>query len=200
MPGVLDSSVRVHPTALCESQDVGEGTCVWAFAHVMEGAIIGRNCNIGDHAFIETGARLGDGVTVKNQVMVWEGVTVEDGVFLGPGVIFTNDRYPRSSRIAAIDVSYSHKENWLVPTTVRHGATIGAGTVVICGTIIGRYACVGAGAVVTHDVPDGRVVVGNPGRIVGWACICGVPLDERLTCPRCHRCFEIADEKLVTIE
>ena len=203
MPAVLDSSVSIHPAALCESQDVGEGTSVWAFAHIMDGAIIGRNCNICDHAFIEGGARLGDGVTCKNQVMVWEGVTVEDGVFLGPAMVFTNDRYPRSARGGTTGASvtrYRHKADWLVPTTVRRGATIGARAVIICGTTIGRYACVGAGAVVTRDVPDHRVVVGNPARVIGWACCCGAPLNDAHTCPECKRRHRIEAGALVAME
>ena len=197
MPDVLDTSVFVHPTAVCESTTVGEGTRVWAFAHVMDGAVIGRRCNICDHAFIESGARLGDGVTVKNQAMVWEGVTVEDHAFVGPGVMFTNDHYPRSRRMAAVAARYAHKENWLLPTTVRRGATIGAGAIVLCGLTIGRYASVGAGAVVTHDVPDHRVVVGNPTRIAGWACYCGVPLNGTLRCPQCARRFKMSGDTLV---
>ena len=200
MPGVLDSSVSVHPASVCESQTVGEGTRLWAFAHVMDGAVIGRNCSICDHAFIESGARLGDGVTVKNQVMVWDGVTIENDAFLGPGMIFTNDRYPRSPRMAAVATRYRHQRNWLEPTTVRRGATIGAGAIVLCGITIGQHASIGAGAVVTRDVPDHRLVVGNPARIVGWACVCGVPLDQALGCPACARRFEITGDTLVAAE
>lgn len=200
MPSVLDSKVYVHSAAVCDSETVGEETRVWAFAHVMSGAVIGRNCNICDHAFIEGGARLGDGVTVKNQVMIWDGVTVEDNVFLGPGMIFTNDRYPRSPRMAAVATRYRHTENWLLPTTVRRGATIGAGAIILCGITIGQYASIGAGAVVTRDVPDHRVVMGNPARTVGWVCTCGVPLDETFTCPQCEQCFEMLGDSLVATE
>ena len=200
MPSVLDSTVFVHPASVCESETVGEGTRVWAFAHVMNGAAIGRNCNICDHVFVEGGARLGDGVTVKNHVLIWDGVTVEDEVFLGPAMIFTNDRYPRSRRMAAVTGRYSHKENWLQPTTVSRGATIGAGATVLCGITIGRYACVGAGAVVTRNVPDHRIVVGNPAQAAGWACVCGVPLNEALVCRECGRCFEMIDGTLAVAE
>lgn len=200
MQSVIDSTVFVHPAALCESDTVGEGTRVWAFAHVMKGAVIGRNCSICGHAFIETGARLGNCVTVKNQVMVWEGVTVEADVFLGPGMIFTNDLCPRSQRATAAAARYRHKGNWLRPTTVRQGATIGAGAIILCGVTIGRNASVGAGAVVTRDVPDHRVVVGVPARIAGWVCACGTPLDEALNCPQCQRRFKIADGTLAAAE
>ena len=199
MAGVLDATVSVHPTAVCESESIGEGTCVWAFAHVMKGAVIGRDCNICDHAFVEGGARLGDGVTVKNQVMIWEGVTIEDYVFLGPGMIFTNDHYPRSPRMAAVAEHYRINKNWLLPTIVRRGATIGAGAIILCGVTIGQYAIIGAGAVVTRDVPAHRLVVGNPARIAGRACICGVPLDGELSCPGCKRRFEVVDDKLVAV-
>ena len=200
MPRVLDSRVFVHPTSVCESDAVGEGTRVWAFAHVMNGAVIGRNCNICDHVFIEGGVRLGDEVTVKNHVMIWEGVTVEEHVFLGPAMIFTNDRYPRARRMPGVTDRYSRKSNWLRPTTVRRGATIGAGAIVLCGITIGRCACVGAGAVVTRAVPDHRIVTGNPARIAGWACVCGVPLNEALACRECGRRFEMVDGTLAPAE
>lgn len=200
MGNAVDSTVYVHPTAICESQNVGEGTRIWAFAHVLDGAVIGRGCNICDHVYVECGAWIGDRVTVKNRVMVWEGVTIEDTVFIGPGVIFTNDRYPRSRGLPEVIGRYGHKESWLVTTTVRHGASIGAGAIILAGLTIGRYASIGAGAVVTHDVPDHRVVVGNPARRIRWACICGVPLDGNLCCLRCKRRFRLQADTLVAAE
>src|SRR5947209_20233007 len=116
----------VHELALCESDDVGEGTRVWAFAHVMRGARIGRDCNICDHAFVESGVVLGDNVTVKNGVAIWEGVTAEDDVFIGPNAVFTNDLTPRAA------VKHPTEE-WLVRTTIRTGATIGANATIGCG-------------------------------------------------------------------
>lgn len=198
------AQVFVHPAALCESDDVGAGTRVWAFAHVMQGAVIGRECNIGGHAFIETGARIGDRVTIKNQAMIWNGVTLEDDVFVGPGAILTNDRYPRSARADQTSQVYSCSENWLVPTTVRRGATIGAGAVILCGVSIGSSAMVGAGAVVTRDVPDHGLVVGNPARAIGWVCLCGARLNAvarepevstcaESACPRCGRRYEFGE-------
>ena len=189
----VESAVFVHPAAICESRDVGSGTRVWAFAHVLNGATIGRDCNICDHAFVEGGARLGDRVTVKNGVMVWEGVTIEDDVFCGPGVIFTNDRYPRSGRMPEVACRYRQPENWLIPTTVRRGATIGAGAIILCGVTIGRYVSVAAGAVVTRDVPDHRLVVGQPARVTGCVCICGMPLSEDLACSQCERCYRLRE-------
>jgi UDP-2-acetamido-3-amino-2,3-dideoxy-glucuronate N-acetyltransferase len=172
--------VFVHPHGLCESDNIGRGTRVWAFAHVLAGARIGRDCNICDGAFVENGASIGDRVTVKNQVMIFEGVHIADDVFLGPGVIFTNDLRPRAH--------IKHNGAELLTTTVQRGATLGAGTVVICGVTIGEHAFIGAGAVVTSDVPSHGFVVGNPGRLIGWACICGERLPADLHCG-CGRVF-----------
>ncbi len=116
----------IHPQALCESKDIGAGTRIWAFAHVMSGAVIGRNCNIGDGVFIESGAIIGNEVTVKNQVMIWDGVRIEDEVFIGPGVVFTNDKTPRSPRMARVAERYQDRRNWCVPTVVHRGAALGA--------------------------------------------------------------------------
>lgn len=194
---VAESTVYVHPTAVCDSQNVGEGTHIWAFAHVLDGAVIGQRCNICDHVYVEGGARIGDRVTVKNRVMIWEGVTIEDAVFIGPGVIFTNDRYPRSRGLPEAVGRYGHKDRWLVATTVRRGASIGAGAIILPGLTIGRYAGIGAGAVVTRDIPDHRIVVGNPARESCWVCSCGVPLDDNLCCPRCKRRFRLRADTLV---
>lgn len=176
--------VFVHPQGLCESDQVGAGTRIWAFAHVLPGAVVGRDCNVCDGAYIESGAVVGDRVTVKNQVMIFEGVTVEDDVFLGPGVIFTNDMKPRAHIKRSGDA--------LSPTLVRGGATLGAGSVVVCGTTIGEHAFVGAGCVVTRDVAPHAFMVGNPGRRIGWACTCGERLPDSLDCAVCGRRFEPA--------
>jgi acetyltransferase-like isoleucine patch superfamily enzyme len=151
-----------HPLALVESDEIGPGTRVWAWAHVMPGARIGADCNIGEHCFIEKGVVLGDRVTVKNGVAVWEGVTAEDDVFLGPNAVLTNDIRPRS-KVCSVRRS---------PTLLRRGASVGANATVLCGITVGRYALIGAGAVVTRDVPDHGLVVGNPGRLRGHVCRC----------------------------
>jgi len=191
--------VSVHPKALCESGRVGSGTKIWAFVHVMHGARIGRNCIIGDHAFVESGATIGDRVTIKNGVMIWNGVTIEDDAFVGPGALFTNDRHPRSPRMPDVASRYTHTENWLAPTLVRHGASIGAGAVILAGVTLGRFAVVGAGAVVTHNVADHQMVAGNPARPAGWACRCGIPLTDEWTCRKCARRYLFENDSLITV-
>jgi UDP-2-acetamido-3-amino-2,3-dideoxy-glucuronate N-acetyltransferase len=179
-----DPSVFVHALALCESDDVGPRTRVWAFAHILAGARVGADCNVGDHAFVEGGAVVGDGVTIKNGVLLWSGVTVEDGVFLGPGAVFTNDAGPRAP--------YPKGPAGWRATLVRRGATVGANATVLSGLTIGRWAMVGAGAVVTADVPDHALVVGNPARQAGWACECGRTLPEELACA-CGRSYRLTE-------
>lgn len=149
------SEPYVHPHALVETGDVGPGTRIWAFAHVMPGARIGAECNICDHTYIEDGVVVGDRVTVKSGVYLWQGTIVEDDVFIGPQATFTNDRFPRS------------RQPWTCEgIRIRRGATIGAGAVLLPGLTVGEHAMVGAGAVVLGDVDDGAVVVGNPARVV----------------------------------
>ena len=191
-PGIF-----VHRLALCESNEVGAGTQIWAFAHVMKGAVIGRDCNIGDHTFVETGARIGDRVTLKNQAMVWDGVEIGDDVFAGPGVSFTNDVFPRSRRLPlpAVAARYQTKAGWLMRTRVGNGATLGARCVILPGADIGAFAMIAAGAVVTRVVPAHALVAGVPANRVGWACRCGLGLiEERPASWRCPQCGEAYDE------
>jgi acetyltransferase-like isoleucine patch superfamily enzyme/dTDP-4-dehydrorhamnose 3,5-epimerase-like enzyme len=149
-----------HELALVESQSVGDGTRIWAFVHVLPNARIGRDCNLCDHTFIENDVVLGDRVTVKCGVQLWDGVTIEDDVFVGPNATFTNDPFPRSKR---------HQIPEAIPrTVVKAGASIGANSTILPGITIGERAMVGAGAVVTRDVPPDTIVVGNPARIVGY--------------------------------
>src|SRR5262245_25742236 len=150
----VDGAVFVHERALCESDSVGPRTRIWAFAHVMRGAVIGSECNIGDHAFIEAGAVLGNRVTVKNAVLIWDGVTVDDEVFIGPNVVFTNVMTPR--------VGFKRKPHEFERTHVRRGVSIGANATILCGLVIGELALIGAGAVVTDNVPPHALMVGNP--------------------------------------
>lgn len=153
-----DGEPFIHPDARVENPaSIGPGSRVWAFAHVLAGARIGSDANICDHVFIENDVIVGDRVTVKSGVQLWDGVRIEDDVFIGPNVTFTNDNFPRSKRYL---IEYPH-------TTVCHGASIGGGAVVLPGITVGDKAMVGAGAVVTRDVPPLAVVVGNPARITG---------------------------------
>lgn len=148
----------VHDKGLCETTNVGRGTRIWAFAHVLAGARIGQDCNICDHVFIEHDVVLGDRVTVKCGVQLWDGLRLGDDVFIGPNATFTNDPFPRSKQYPTE----------FAQTVVAEGASIGGGAVILPGVRVGRRAMVGAGAVVTRDVPPNAIVVGNPARIVGY--------------------------------
>jgi UDP-2-acetamido-3-amino-2,3-dideoxy-glucuronate N-acetyltransferase len=152
------AGVFVHPQALCESENLGDNTRVWAFAHVLRGARIGRDCNICDHVFVENDVVIGDRVTVKCGVQLWDGLRIADDVFIGPNATFSNDKYPKSKQ-------YDRK---ILQTLIGRGASIGAGAVVLPGLRIGARAMIGAGSVVTHDVPARAIVSGNPARIVGY--------------------------------
>ncbi len=180
----LDPSVQVHAAALCETQDVGPRTRIWAFAHLLAGASVGADCNICDHVFIEGRARLGDRVTVKNASLIWDGVDIADDVFIGPRVTFTNDLRPR--------IGFSLPPDQFVPTVVRRGATLGANVTVVCGVTIGEHAFVGAGAVVVDDVAAHALVVGVPAHPVGWACVCGssIAAGQACSCGRRYRATE----------
>lgn len=149
----------VHPQGICESTTVGAGTRVWAFSHVLPGAVIGADVNINDHVFVENDVVIGDRVTLKSGVQVWDGIRLGDDVFVGPNATFTNDPFPRSKQ---------YPESFAT-TVIEDGASIGGGSVILPGIRIGRRAMVGAGAVVTKDVPPYAIVVGNPARIVGYA-------------------------------
>src|SRR5689334_13677436 len=145
-----DKAFFVHEHGICESTSVGNGTRIWAFAHVLPGAVIGANCNICDHVFVENDVTVGDDVTIKSGVQLWDGVRLRNRVFVGPNVAFTNDRFPRSK----------HYPETFLQTIVEDGASIGANATILPGITIGRQAMVGAGAVVTKNVPANAVVVG----------------------------------------
>jgi len=168
----MSTDYYVHPQALCESAAVGANTRVWAFAHVLPGARIGRDCNICDHVFIENDAVVGDRVTIKCGVQLWDGLRVADDVFIGPNVTFSNDKYPKSK----------HYQDEVLKTFIGEGASIGGGAAVLPGLRIGARAMVGAGSVVTRDVPERAIVSGNPARIVGY-----VDATRRSTTPAPHQ-------------
>lgn len=178
--------VYVHPTA-CVDQPaaIGEGTKIWHFCHVMAGAAIGPRCILGQNVFVGKGAVIGRGVKIQNNVSVYGGVTLEDEVFCGPSVVFTNVINPRSP---------IERKDEFRPTLIRQGATLGANATILCGISIGRYAFVGAGAVVTHNVPDHALVVGVPARHTGWVCRCGCTLSRSESgawlCARCETAYE----------
>jgi acetyltransferase-like isoleucine patch superfamily enzyme len=157
---------KIHPTAVVTTDQIGNGTTIWQFAIVLEGALVGRDCNINCHTFIEGGVKVGDRVTVKAGVYLWDGVVVEDDVFIGPNATFTNDARPRSRRPVRP-----------LPTLLCRGCSIGAAAVIAPGLTVGSYALVGAGAVVTRDVPAHALVHGNPARIRGWLDEQGEPLE-----------------------
>lgn len=187
---MIDASARIHPKGLVdEGAIVGAGSRVWAFAHVLPGAVIGRDCNICDHTFIEGHAKLGDRVTVKCGVYIWDGVTAEDDVFIGPCVAFTNDKRPRSRH---------YPDSW-PQTLLKRGCSLGANSTLLPGIVIGRYAMVGAGSVVTRDVPDFGMVYGNPARFQGWVCRCGLRLpqcqNDRIRCEACGLVYRVEAEK-----
>lgn len=146
----------IHPLSDCQNTNIPESTNIWQFCVVLPGARIGENCNICSHCFIENDVVIGDDVTIKCGVQVWDGVTLEDSVFVGANVTFTNDRYPRAK----------NAEWKMEPTTVKRGASIGAGSTILCGVTIGEHAVIGIGSVVTKDVPAGEVWVGNPARFL----------------------------------
>jgi acetyltransferase-like isoleucine patch superfamily enzyme len=182
---MAEKSVFIHPQAIVETDKIGPGTRIWAFAHILAGAEIGRDCNICDHTFIEGRVKIGNRVKIKNGVAIWDRVTIEDDVFLGPYCVLTNDLNPR----AAIQKTADE----LVPTLIRRGATIGANATVVCGITIGEYAFIAAGAVVTRDVPPYALMMGVPARQVGYMCRCGERFEIGKPCPGCGREYGIKD-------
>ena len=186
----------IHPNALVDDKtSIGEGTNVWAYAHVMADACVGSRCNIGDHAFVEAGAVVGDNVTLKNNVLVWEGITIADDCFVGPGVVFTNDLYPRSPRGPGAHKRYTEKSNWLVATNVQRGCSIGASATICPGVTLGSYAMIAAGSVVTKDVAPHSLVMGSPARHVSYVCTCGQKLAGHHEESDCQACGETAAQR-----
>jgi len=168
----MEKNYFLHESSYVDEPcEIGEGTKIWHFSHIMAGSKIGRRCNIGQNVVVSPGVAIGDNVKIQNNVSVYTGVELEDDVFCGPSMVFTNVTNPRSH--------VSRKDEFR-KTLVKQGASIGANATVVCGHTIGRNAFIGAGAVVTRDVPDYAIVVGNPGRVTGWMCQCGVKLNISL--------------------
>ncbi len=152
-----------HKNSLVESKNIGEGSRIWTFVHILPGAKIGKDANVCDHCFIENDVKIGNHVTIKSGVYLWDGITIEDNVMIGPAAVFTNDKYPRSK-----NKNYKQER-----TLLKKGSSIGANATIIAGIVIGQYALIGAGTVVTKDVPDFGLVYGNPAMIKGYVCVCG---------------------------
>ena len=182
----MNKNVRIHPSAcVSEKSQVGAGTSVWQNCHIMEGATSGENCNLGANVFIENGVVIGNQVKIKNNIAIYSGVVCEDDVFLGTNCVFTNVINPRS---------FISRKSEFKPTIIKKGATIGANATIICGHTIGSYALVGAGAVVTKDVPDYGLMLGNPAKLTGYVCKCGTTmnaLDKKLICPLCGNQYQL---------
>lgn len=189
-----DRPYFAHESAFVdEGVDIGEGTSIWHTSHILKGSRIGKNCKIGQNVVVGPYVTVGHGVKIQNNVSVYEGVTLEDHVFCGPSMVFTNVFNPRSE---------IPRMNEVRQTLVKRGATLGANSTILCGITIGRYAFIGAGTVVTKDVPDHALVVGNPGRITGWMCLCGVKLrveGEKAACPACGRQYRAEDMGMVAV-
>jgi len=186
----IATGVRIHSTAdVSPDAEIGPNTQIWHQAQVREGARLGASCIVGKGAYVDFGVQIGDNVKIQNRASIYHGVTLEDGVFVGPHVVFTNDKQPRAINP---DGSLKRDADWVVGTTrVRTGAALGAGAIVLPDVTIGRFAMVGAGALVTHDVPDYGLVIGHPARLVGYVCPCGARLPggtapgAAATCPQC---------------
>ncbi len=188
------SAPFIHASAFVdEGATIGAGTRIWHFCHVNPGAVIGERCSLGQNVVIMPGVQIGNNVKIQNNVSVYEGVTMEDDVFCGPSMVFTNVVNPRSH------VSRKHEYQ---PTMVRRGATIGANATVLCGTTLGTYAFVAAGAVITKDVPAFALVAGVPARRIGWMCRCGERLDDAGTgpCPVCGTRYRADGDGLAIVE
>ena len=196
---MTDNSFYVHPTAEVEpGASIGAGTRIWRQAHIRAHAHIGETCNIGKGVYVESHVHIGSRVKIQNHVSIFEGVTIEDGVFIGPHVCFTNDLYPRAITPTG---ELKGAEDWeITPTLVKYGASIGAGSVIVCGITIGEFALIGAGSVVTKDVPAYTLVFGNPARPHGYVCRCARRLqvheeDGKIVgwCTHCAQTCQVGD-------
>ncbi|MBP9691321.1 N-acetyltransferase [Candidatus Woesebacteria bacterium] len=187
----MNSTYFRHETAKVDTETIGRDTTIWAFVHILKGAHIGSNVNICDHCFIEGDVKIGNNVTIKCGVYLWDGVIVEDNVFIGPNATFTNDKLPRSK----------NKNYKKLSTTLKRGSSIGANATILGGLEIGEFAMVAAGSVVTRSVPNYALVMGNPARLQGYVCKCGLKLTftEDLSEAKCecgHK-YSLEDSKVI---
>lgn len=173
----MEKKFFAHPHAIVESNHIGDKTRIWAFTHILPGAKIGANCNINDHTFIENDVVIGNNVTVKSGVYIWDGVTISDNVFIGPNVTFTNDLRPRSKQYPDV----------FLTTVLEEWSSVGANATIIAGNTIGKYAMVGAGSVVTCNIPNNTLWFGNPAKFKGYICNCGEKLNDQFICPSCEK-------------
>jgi UDP-2-acetamido-3-amino-2,3-dideoxy-glucuronate N-acetyltransferase len=181
----------VHPSAVIDDNvSIGSATKIWHFSHVLSGSKIGEKCNFGQNVVIGPDVNIGKGCKIQNNVSIFKGVTLEDGVFCGPSMVFTNIYNPRAE---------IGKMDQVRPTLVKKGATIGANATIVCGTTLGRYCFIGAGALVNKNVPDHALVVGNPAKQIGWACECGERLTEDLECLPCEKQYKKSANGLVAV-
>jgi acetyltransferase-like isoleucine patch superfamily enzyme len=194
---MTNENVIIHSTAeVSPKAQIGTGTRIWHLVQIREGVVIGQNCIIGKDVYVDFDVKIGNNVKIQNSSLVYHGVTIEDGVFVGPQVCFTNDRMPRA---ITSDGRLKGNDDWIVgPILVKYGASVGACSVVLPGVTIGRFSLIGAGAVVTRDVPDHGLVVGNPARLVGYVCHCGRKLEQLGSVWHCSSCdwtFEPQEDK-----
>jgi UDP-2-acetamido-3-amino-2,3-dideoxy-glucuronate N-acetyltransferase len=182
------SNFYIHPSAVVDDgASIGDGSKIWHFSHVLTNTTVGKSCVLGQNVMAGPNVVIGDGVKIQNNVSLYAGVTIEDDVFLGPSMVFTNVLTPRA---------FVERKDEFLPTLIRKGASVGANATIICGVTIGEYAMVGAGAVVTKDVPDHALALGNPARHAGWVSRTGNRLDNYLVCPRTGEQYQEHDGQL----
>ncbi len=180
----------IHESSYIDDEvEIGAGSKIWHFCHICSNSRLGANCTVGQNVCIGPDVTIGNGCKIQNNVSVYKGVVLEDDVFCGPSMVFTNVYNPRA---------HVQRMSEARKTLVRQGATLGANCTVVCGVTVGRYAFVGAGSVVTKDVPDHALVYGNPARCKGWVCTCGEKLSVELRCPRCASCYQIEHGNVLT--
>ena len=182
----MNPKAYIHPQALVDDAvQLGDDTKVWAFAQIMNGVTVGDNCSISGGCFLEGGCNIGSRVTIKNGCLIWDGVSIANDCFIGPNVTFTNDKEPRSPRMELARERYSQPENWRVETQIEQGVSIGAGSIILPGVRIGEYTLIGAGSLITKDVPSHSLCYGYPAKPMGKVCKCGKRKNNESHCEKC---------------